>query len=92
MKNQPVLNVEGDCGTYCLDDNSRILDHCNRVGRFVDSCNIYDCNVDGRLIHGYTGQEVEPFSFPLAACPWQSSQERQPPCRLPDTAQRRQSS
>jgi hypothetical protein len=42
--------------------------------------------VDGSLIHGYVRQEVELFLFPLAACPWQSSQEHQPPCRLLDTA------
>ncbi len=35
-------------------------------------------------------QEDELFSFCLAACcPWQSSQERQPLCRLLDTAQKR---
>ncbi len=59
---------------------------------FNGSCDIYDCNVGGSLIHSYVQQEDEPYSFPLAACPWQSSQECQPPCRLLDTAQRRQSS
>jgi hypothetical protein len=37
-------------------------------------------------------RKLSHFPFPLAACPWQSSQECQPPCWLPDTAQRRQSS
>ncbi len=33
------------------------------------------------MIHGYARWEDEPFSFPLATSyPWQSYQERQPPC------------
>ncbi len=58
---------------------------------FYDSSVIYNFDVDGSLIYGYVRQEAEPFSFPLAAYPWQSYQEGQPPCRLPETAQRRQS-
>jgi hypothetical protein len=88
----PCCRIEGDRGADRLDDDSRMVDHCGCVGCFNDSRNSYDCNVDGSLIHGYMRQEAEPFSFPLAACPWQSSQECQPPCWLPDTARRRQSS
>ncbi len=89
---RPCCCIKRNCGVNCLDDDSRIVDHCGCVGCFDGSSNIYDCNVDGSLIHGYVRQEVEPFSFPLAACPWQSSQEHQPPCWLLDSAQRKQSS
>ncbi len=88
----PCSCVKGNCGVDRLDDDSRIVDHCGCIGCFSGSPDIYDCNVDGSSIHGYVQQEVEPFSFHLAVCPWQSSQECQPPCLLLDTAQRRQSS
>jgi hypothetical protein len=48
---------------------------------------IFHCDADGSSIHGYVQQEDEPFFVPLAASyPWQSYQECQPPCWLPDTA------
>ncbi len=84
--------IEGNCGANCLNDYSWIVDCCGCIGCFDDSCDVYNCNVDGSSMHGYVQLEVEPFSFPLAACPWQSSQECQLPCWLLDTAQRRRSS
>ncbi len=63
----PCHHFEGNRGVDHLDDNSWIVDRCGCVGCFDDSCNIYNCNADGSLIHGYVGQEAEPFSFPLAA-------------------------
>jgi hypothetical protein len=67
---RPCRCVKGNHGSNCLNDDSRIVDHCGCVSCFDGSRNIYNCDVDGSLIHGYVQQEVEPFSFPLAACPW----------------------
>ncbi len=85
--------IDHDHGFDCFDDNSQVGDCHNCVGCFDGNCGICNWDVDGSFIHSYAQQEDEPFSFPLAAsCPWQSSQERQPPCWSPDTAQRKQSS
>ncbi len=69
----PCCLVEGDCDANRLDDDSQIVNHPGRVSCFNDGRDIYDCNVDGSLIHGYVQQEAESFSFPLAAYPWRSS-------------------
>ncbi len=50
---RPCHCVEGNRGIYCLDDNSRIMDHHGWVGCFNGSCDIYNCNVDGSLIQSY---------------------------------------
>ncbi len=90
---RPCCRVKGDRGIDHLNDkNSWIINHHGCVGYIDGSHDTYDCNVDCSLIHSYVQQEVKLFSFPLAACPWRSSQERQPTCRLLDTAQRRWSS
>ena len=49
----PCHHFKGNRGVDCLDEDSRIVDRRSRDGRFNDSCNIYDCNADGSLIHGY---------------------------------------
>ncbi len=67
----PCHCIEGNRGINHLNDDSWIVNHCGRVGCFDGSHDIYDCNVDGSLIHGYVQQEVEPFTFTLAACLWQ---------------------
>jgi hypothetical protein len=70
----PCCRIKGNGGINCLNDNSWIVDLCNRVGRFDGSCNVYNYDAANSLIHGYTRQEDEPFSFLLAASyPWQSS-------------------
>jgi hypothetical protein len=89
----PSCPAYHDHGINHLNYCSQVCNRCNHIGCFNDSRDIYDCNTDGSLIHGYMRQEDELFSFPLAAaCPWQSSQENQLPCWLVDTAERRQSS
>ncbi len=70
-----------------------IVSSFNHFGCFKWNRGICGNNAAGSLIHGFSRQKDEPFSFPLAASsPWQSSQECQPPCWLLDTAQRKQSS
>jgi hypothetical protein len=84
---RPCRHVKGDRGIGRLDDDSQIGGRCDHVDCFNHSCGSYDCDADDSLIHGYMLWADEPFSFPWAASyPWQSYQERQPPCRLLDTA------
>ncbi len=52
-------------GADCLDDDSWIVNHCGCVVCFDDSCNIYDCNADGSLIHGYVQQEADCSSLAI---------------------------
>ena len=49
----PWCHVKGDSGLNRLDDDSRIGNRCSHVGRFDGSCDIYNFDADGSLIHGY---------------------------------------